>query len=585
MLQYSDLNKNNNMEYYNYPEVKNENVIVKQEKVNTKKVIYLGGLPPDVDKYELNQFIMSQGDFNIEELMIPNKKNYAYVKFKTKEEALLALKVLQSKEFKKYIINAQPFHSSKQKKRIDSNLFVKNLKKDCTPKDLFELFSKYGTVDSIDLRTGPNGDCLGFACVDFTTEESAKEAMENLNQTTFQDNIITVTKFTPKEQRVENSWKNQNLMPMIVVLKIENDLNSKGLKSIFEIYGQIMLGGIINESPLFLTEKRDDLSEINKYGIILYSKKEEALEAFKNLKTKYDLVLTEMDETIIEKVKKEKHDFMKAKYEGANLVVKNLPKEINDKALFDIFKKYGPIVSARVQTEGKMKDIKDDQGNIIDKSYVYESKGFAFVLYKNVEDAQKAKAELNDFLWESNGIKIKLIIEDFDYDKGKIENLQRDMGYRGGHIRGYPHNRGDMRGRGRGFIQRGHPYNMNIRNNMMNYQNFMNNPQNMYPQANRITVEGADLMNKVIEKLKIENKDERTEAIGELLFYFLKDFIPQYGLNTTNGQMSDIDLCSKLTGILIKTESSNLLQIISTTEGLRSSLTDVLQKLIQTNIK
>ena len=74
---------------------------------------------------------------------------------------------------------------------------------------------------------------------------------------------------------------------------------------------------------------------------------------------KYNLILTESDANIIEKVKKEKHDSMKAKYEGANLVVKNLPKEVDDKILFEIFSKYGPISSARVQTQGVMKDIKE----------------------------------------------------------------------------------------------------------------------------------------------------------------------------------------------------------------------------------
>jgi len=58
-------------------------------------------------------------------------------------------------------------------------------------------------------------------------------------------------------------------------------------------------------------------------------------------------------------------------------------------------------------------------------------------------------------------------------------------------------------------------------------------------------------------------------------------FIPQYGLNTTNGKFNDSDLCSKLTGILIKTEPNILLQIISSTQGLFNSLKDVLNKLIQ----
>ena len=322
------------MDYYNNNEVKNEHVIVKQEKVNTKKVIYLGGLPPDVDKYELNQFILSQGKFNIEEMMTHNgKKSFAYIKFKTKEEANEALKVLHLKEFKNYIIKAEPFKSSnkKDKQKFNTNLFIKNLPKDCTPKDVFEIFSKFGTIDSIELKNAPNGECIGYGYVDFATEEDANKAMEALDQTKFKDHIINVTLFTPKEKRMENlNNNNQYLIPMLVVLKMPSDMDSAGLKNVFDIYGQIMISGIVNEPPLFLLEsgkykdRIEELRNINKYGIILYTKKEEALAAINQLQSKYDLILTENDSKIIEKVRKEKHDSMKAKYEGANLVIKNL---------------------------------------------------------------------------------------------------------------------------------------------------------------------------------------------------------------------------------------------------------------------
>ena len=582
------------MDYYNNNEVKNEHVIVKQEKVNTKKVIYLGGLPPDVDKYELNQFILSQGKFNIEEMMTHNgKKSFAYIKFKTKEEANEALKVLHLKEFKNYIIKAEPFKSSnkKDKQKFNTNLFVKNLPKDCTPKDVFEIFSKFGTIDSIELKNAPNGECIGYGYVDFATEEDANKAMEALDQTKFKDHIINVTLFTPKEKRMENlNNNNQYLIPMLVVLKMPSDMDSAGLKNVFDIYGQIMISGIVNEPPLFLLEsgkykdRIEELRNINKYGIILYTKKEEALAAINQLQSKYDLILTENDSKIIEKVRKEKHDSMKAKYEGANLVIKNLPKEVDDTILFEIFKKYGPISSARVQTQGVMKDIKDEKGNLIDKKFIYESKGFGYVLFKKSEDAQKAKNELNEQEIEHKGLKLKLIIENFDYDKGekmKLEHFQREMmGPRGGfgNMRGGfpPRGRGQFRGRGRGFGTRGGPHQMpmnkqpemNVQQMMQalnaNFNQPMNNNQNMpnvhimdnqYNQNEnkRITVEGENLLETIKEKLKIEDNEERTEAVGETLFYFLIKFIPQYGLNTTNGKFNDSDLCSKLTGILIKT--------------------------------
>ena len=180
------------------------------------------------------------------------------------------------------------------------------------------------------------------------------------------------------------------------------------------------------------------------------------------------------------------------------------------------------------------------------------------------------------------------------------------MGHRGGlgNFRGgMPHGRGGFRGRGRGFDPRRGPnipmgMNKGMERQEMPYQmaqslnpNYnqqmpkMQNMGNQYMQNDnnmtRITVEGEHLLDNIKEKLKIENSDDRTEAVGETLFYFLIKFIPQYGLNTTNGQFNDSDLCSKLTGILIKTEPTILLQIISSTQGLYNSLKDVLNKLIQ----
>ena len=427
------------MDYFDGDD-KNEKVIVKQEKVNTKKVIYLGGLPPDVDKYELNQFILSQGKFNIEEMMTKNyPKPFAYIKFKTKDEAQEALKVLHLKEFKNYIIKAEPFKSSKHKEQKNTNtdLFVNNLPKDCTPKDVYEAFIKFGKIESVELKTNSNGVCLGYGYVDFATEESANEAIEKMDGAVLKDNVIKVSLFTPKNVRMENAG-NQNILPMIVMKKIPNEMNSKELKNIFDIYGDIMISGIVNEPPIFLAENpkfketAEELSNISRYGIILYTKKEEANIAFNQLQDKYDLVLTESDSKIIDKLRKEIHDSMKAKYDGANLIVKNLPKEIDDKMLHSIFIKYGPISSAKVDTQGVMKNITDENGNVLDKKFVYESKGFGYVCFKKSEDAQKAKNEISEKEIQFNNLNLKLIVEDFNYDKSSAKQLQREMNFQRG---------------------------------------------------------------------------------------------------------------------------------------------------------
>ena len=123
--------------------------------------------------------------------------------------------------------------------------------------------------------------------------------------------------------------------------------------------------------------------------------------------------------------------------------------------------------------------------------------------------------------------------------------------------------------------------NYGMNNNMQN--DFMMNNQNN--NNDRITVEGEHLLEIIKDKLKIENPEEKTEAVGEKLFYFLIKFIPQYGLNNTNGLFKDEDLCSRLTGILIKTEPEILLQIISSTQNLYNSLKDVLNTLVQSQLE
>ena len=123
----------------------------KEKAMNTKLVIYIGELPPNVDQFELNQFILSQGKFNIESLYVKNakeNKSFAYVKFKTSQEAIRAVKTLHLKPFKNYIIKAEPFKQGSQtdKTKNDANLFVKNLPKETTPKDLYDLFCKFGNI-------------------------------------------------------------------------------------------------------------------------------------------------------------------------------------------------------------------------------------------------------------------------------------------------------------------------------------------------------------------------------------------------------------------------------------------------------
>ena len=96
-----------------------------------------------------------------------------------------------------------------------------------------------------------------------------------------------------------------------------------------------------------------------------------------------------------------------------------------------------------------------------------------------------------------------------------------------------------------------------------------------------ITVEEVHLYEKILDKFLITDDSEKREQIGEILFYFLEIFIPQYNINKTNGLYDNFHLCAKITGILLEAKPTQLLQIVSSTQALYSTLIDLVEKLAQ----
>jgi hypothetical protein len=108
-----------------------------------------------------------------------------------------------------------------------------------------------------------------------------------------------------------------------------------------------------------------------------------------------------------------------------------------------------------------------------------------------------------------------------------------------------------------------------------------NMPQNMIPmeqpQQFKIRTDNLEFVNEIKKILLIQNQEERNELLGETIFYFLlHHLIPKYNLNISNGKFDDTILCSKLTGILLHTDETELLEIVSNTEILLMTIRDVI---------
>ena len=414
--------------------------------INTNVVLYLGELPKDVDQYELHQFIMAQGKFNVESLIVkPTKENksFAYVKFKTKAEVERAKNALHLKSLRDYVIKAEPFRqkdilkeeSTKNKITLNSNtnLFVKNLPLNTTPKELYELFSKFGDIISIKLKQDKNGECLGYGYVNYESASKAEEALKNLNDYEHLGKKLYLSEFSSKKERNGSSeMDDKDKFPLVLVKVLPPSIkDEKKLQEIFSKFGQITFCGLVSPPQSQQQENTfPDNKTDAKMAVILFANKEDASDAVMSLNettidnnddTKFVLSLAPINKETILKLWKAKQESYKTKYEGCNLVVKNIPKEISEKNLFELCKQFGDLAVARIATEGKMKVTKDENGNVLDKEFVYESKGYGFVLFKSGEDAKKAKEALTQGV-EFKGMKLTLIVEFYDYNKAEKGN-------------------------------------------------------------------------------------------------------------------------------------------------------------------
>ncbi|OGO70671.1 MAG: hypothetical protein A2Z49_03375 [Chloroflexi bacterium RBG_19FT_COMBO_56_12] len=85
---------------------------------------------------------------------------------------------------------------------METKLYVGNLSYDTTEDGLRNLFTKAGTVVTVDMiKDRDTGRTKGFAFVTMTTQEEAENAIKMLNEKTLDDRAIRVNVARPREER------------------------------------------------------------------------------------------------------------------------------------------------------------------------------------------------------------------------------------------------------------------------------------------------------------------------------------------------------------------------------------------------
>ena len=575
---------------------------------NNKNMIILSGIPFNCDENEIINFIFSFGNFNIDLINIKprkGKKSFAYIKFKYPNESVKAITLLNNQKMNGSNITVKHF-IPKEEKINRNNLYISNLPNDFTEEELFEIFSKFGKISMLSINKNPNNDYPIYAQINYENIQDANNAIDIMNNYYIKGKNINITYYLSQDNINNNNTLEEDIVPMLKIDNLPNSLNNEDiLKNIFEVYGKIQKYGILNENN-------------NNIGIIIYSKKEEAENAKEGMKSKLNITLIPIDKNIIEKIENSKNDnsnqensnnniyyhnnrynnkmssstsittstsqsFIYVKNECNTLMIKNLPKDINENDLKVYFSQFGVIKKIKILKKAKLTNVTNEKGEIINKQFIFESLGKAIIIYKTISSAKLAKNSSNEkeILIKDNLIKCDIDYVEKKMDPKKYHNL--NITQISQPISFYYSSNNITQ------LQNGN--NNNYNNDNINY-NSNNNTEDNYSSPSihnnnhsirKITVESENLIEIIKKILQIENIEERTEALGETLYYFLIKYINQYKLNITKGKCDDEFLCSRLTGILIKTNQETLLQIFSKTTRLYNAIKEVLLNLMQKN--
>ena len=362
-----------------------------------KNVLFISELPDKIIDSELQDFFADyKNDIHMMQIdrnqkmndLFNTRKPKATIIFKTHEKAEEARNKLNMRRLKGKALNIM-WHERDNSVRYNNkaNIFVKGISKNASPREIYELFAKYGEIISSKICENEDGDLLGYGYINYYNLDSAENAIANLNKTKFMDSELEVEHFQKKNERLQIPQENSSIYIKNIPSKYSK---IEDLKQIFSKYGKIIFGKVFqdnNERP---------------YAIIVFSDAESANKAKDEMNNKQ---LDEKDEVklyvdLLQKKSERKrmlttkigdiNNKLNQEFKNCNLYIKNLPYDLTEEKFKEIFSKCGEVKSVKIDKFMLQTKINN---KFVEKE---ESKGFGYVCYTSEEGAKKAKEEFNN---------------------------------------------------------------------------------------------------------------------------------------------------------------------------------------------
>ena len=242
-----------------------------------------------------------------------------------------------------------------------TSLYVGDLDPAVGEAQLYEIFQQVGHVVSIRvLRDLITRRSLGYAYVNFSTTADAKQAIDMLNYTPVAGKPIRIM-FSQRDPSSRKSGVGN-----IFVKNIDKQVDNRELHELFRDYGMVLSSKVA----------RDVTGQSKGYGFVQFETDEEAKKAIDGVNGKE---IRGKPVFVGPFVRRQERSTPGSAF--CNVYVKNIPEEMSEEELKNLFEEHGPTTSVVV--------MKDDEG---------KSRGFGFVNFEEAEAAAAAVEKLNGTL-------------------------------------------------------------------------------------------------------------------------------------------------------------------------------------------
>jgi len=528
--------------------------------------LYVGDLLSDVTEGMLFEVFSVIGQVTLirvcRDAMTKRSLGYAYVNYLNREDAETALRTLNTTPIKGRpcrIMWSQ--RDPSLRKSGLGNLFVKNLDKSVTGKDLYQTFSQIGNVLSCKVALDSTNTSKGFGFVQYETQEMAIRAIETLNDTPTLSQKLIVQRYIPRLERIKD-----DRFTNLFLKNLDENVLEEQLEESFAKFGKIQ--------NLALMKDNDGRSKC--FAFVNYYEHEAAVKAIEAMNGK---VLKEGGKVIYvgKALKKDERSRMLQQTrrnpmghpstapavshsQSLNLYVKNLEDEVTNERLAQEFSRYGELISARVMRN-------EPTGT---------SRGFGFVWFKNNEDGMKALEEMNGKVLVNQPLFVDLA--------KKRDGRRSNYYYNGNHSnysnyssssknvsqqQGHPKSRGRGGNRNHNTRQRGRSSHFDNSNSNSNTKKSRPQGNEKHYQQNQHHQQQYQHQNQQTQQQEQPQPEQQVEVASQDVLQNLGDELFAYI------SQKDEDLAPKITGMLLEGKTDeDIKALLANTEDLDKQIAE-----------